>query len=211
MSIDVEDRTTSVDLLYRRFTPPELEVRSTGDGRTIYGIAVPYNSPTKIHENLIESFARGAFNHQIKDPHRVKAARDHMLLGGTLIGAASLLRDDAVGLYSEFRVSKTPVGDETLELVKDGALNQLSIYFRTKQNRRLPGGITQRVTADLREIAVVMEGAYDDNAAVIGIRSKEFETFEEEAEMNEKVEKYRLGLPTLSDHDLEIRRLRLGL
>jgi len=44
---------------------PDLQVRSGGDGRTIYGIAVPYNAPTQIDDSLVEQFARGAFNHQL--------------------------------------------------------------------------------------------------------------------------------------------------
>src|SRR5262245_53856753 len=118
---------------YRAFRS-DLEVRSAGDGRTIYGIAVPYGAPTRINENLVEQFARGAFNHQLNAPNRVKVSREHQLLGGTLIGSASMLRDDAAGLYVELRAAKTPAGDETLELVREGALNQLSIMFREMQN-----------------------------------------------------------------------------
>ena len=123
------------EFLYRSFSP-DLQVRAGGDGRTIYGIAVPYNAPTRIDDTLVEQFARGAFNHQLREPARVKFSREHAMLGGTLIGAASLLRDDAAGLYTELRASRTPTGDETLELVKDGALGELSIMFMERQNRR---------------------------------------------------------------------------
>lgn len=47
---------------YRSFTP-DLEVRSSGDGRTIHGIVVPYNAPTRVNPGLVEQFERGAFNH----------------------------------------------------------------------------------------------------------------------------------------------------
>ena len=158
------------DLLTRAFTP-DLEVRAKGDGRTIVGIAVPYARPQRINERLTEQFARGAFNHQIRTAQRVPFAREHLGLGGTLIGRSLLYRDDAAGLYGEWRAAKTPAGDETLELVKDGALTQLSIGFRQRQDRRLPGGITERVTADLREVAVVLEGAYGEGAAVSEVRA----------------------------------------
>jgi uncharacterized protein len=160
--------------LIRTFTP-DLEVRSAakgGDGRTIFGIAVPYDSPQRIDDDLIEQFARGAFNHQLKAANRVRLSREHVQLGGALIGTTTLLRDDAAGLYWEARASKTPLGDETLELVKDGALSHLSIAFRERQNRRVPGTrITERVTADLGEVAVVLQGAYGDLAAAAGVRS----------------------------------------
>lgn len=156
---------------FTRVFTPDLEVRSSGGGRTIVGIAVPYDSPQRIDSKLVEQFARGAFNHQLKAAHRIPFAREHMALGGALIGRAEVLRDDAAGLYGEWRVSRTPAGEETLELVKDGALSHLSIGFRERQNRRLPGGVTERVTAELAEVAVVLDGAYGDMAAVAGVRS----------------------------------------
>ncbi|MFI6759370.1 HK97 family phage prohead protease [Micromonospora sp. NPDC050417] len=158
--------------LLRTFTP-DLEVRSAakgGDGRTIYGIAVPWAAPQRIDANLTEQFARGAFNHQIRAANRIWFSREHIALGGALIGSPTLMRDDAAGLYVELRASKTPLGDETLELVRDGALSHLSVAFRERQNRRL-GHIVERVTADLREVAVTVQGAYGDLAAAAGVRS----------------------------------------
>ena len=102
----------------------------------------------------------------------MKVSREHLKLGGSLIGRPTLLRDDAMGLYSELRVAATSLGDETIELVKDGALTDLSVAFREKQNRRLPGNILERVTADLFEIAVVLEGAYGEAANVMAVRSE---------------------------------------
>jgi HK97 family phage prohead protease len=162
-------------MLYRSFTP-DLEVRSDGDGRTVVGIAVPYGRTINVpSEGIRERFARGAFNHQLRASNRIAFARDHLPFGGVLIGATKLLRDDAAGLYGEWRVSRTAVGDETLELVRDGALRELSVGFRERRNRMVadPGGpITERVKADATEVAVVMAGAYGRQGAVMtGVRS----------------------------------------
>ena len=195
---------------------PELEVKKGGDGRTIYGIAVPYNAPTRISENLVEEFIRGAFDHQVNSPQRVKYAREHLLLGGTLIGALSHMRDDAAGLYTEMRVSKTPAGDETLELVKDGALPELSIWFNERQNRRAPGGVVQRVKAHLNEVASVLRGAYGELATAAGVRSAA--QFAEpmvidntEMDLRRQAEEFLNGLPEPVDHSLAMRQLRLGM
>lgn len=168
------------ELQYRSFTP-DLEVRAKGDGRTIVGIAVPYDQPMRIDPTLVEQFARSAFNDHLgpvagpdralRSASRVKFSREHLVLGGTLIGVATLMRDDASGLYGEWRVSKTPAGDETLELVRDGALRQLSVGFDPIQNRQLRGGVTERVKAALMEVAVVLEGAYGELATVGGVRT----------------------------------------
>jgi uncharacterized protein len=217
--------STEAESFYRSWQP-DVGVRSGGDGRTIYGIAVPYGAPVRIDHDLVEQFARGAFNHQLRAPNRVKFAREHILLGGDLIGAVTMLRDDAAGLYFEARAAKTPKGDETLELVKEGALDEVSIYFRERQNRKLPGGIVERVTASLFEIASVFQGAYGRGALVAGVRSMgpgvpagvdsyhgvpldgpDVDTLD----LRSRAEQY-LNLPALSDDvELQIKRLNLGL
>ncbi|GAB3372540.1 HK97 family phage prohead protease [Amycolatopsis echigonensis] len=154
----------------RQFTP-EFEVRSDGEGRTLCGIVVPYGKPQRIDSRLVEQFAPGAFAAQLRAAHRVPLMRDHGPHGGKLIGRATMLREDAAGLYGEFRVSRTPLGDETVELAKDGALTDFSIGFREGQNRTLPGGITERASASLTEVAVVMAGAYGDAAVISAVRS----------------------------------------
>jgi HK97 family phage prohead protease len=156
--------------LYRTFAP-DLEIRSGGDGRTVVGIAVPWQVPTQVTPRLREQWAEGAFDHQLRALFRVRFAREHVELGGSLIGPTRMLRNDAAGLYGEWYVSRTPVGDETLELVKDGALRQLSIGFRERQNRTLADGTVERVTADLFEVALTMEGAYAELAGVSAVRT----------------------------------------
>jgi len=154
---------------------PDLSLRTAaqgGDGRTVYGIAVPYNRPTRINDRLTEMFMRGAYGHQVDRPGRVKFARGHLPLGGELIGAAALLREEPAGLYTEFRVSRTPRGDETLALLEDGALDEWSIGFVEVpgQTRMREDGVRVYHRADLREVAVVLEGAYGREAVVAGVR-----------------------------------------
>lgn len=160
------------DTLTRSFTP-ELEIRSAskgGDGRTIEGLAVPYGVRQRITPDLVESFARGAFNAQLTAAHRVKFARDHPVLGGTIIGRAVELRDDTAGLWGAWRVSATQAGDEALELARDGVLDELSVGFHERQNRRLPDGTIERVKAHLVEVSLVMQGAYGREALVSAVR-----------------------------------------
>ncbi|GAB3154241.1 hypothetical protein GCM10027258_57820 [Amycolatopsis stemonae] len=193
----------TAEVLYRQWLP-DLEVRSSGDGRTICGIAVPYGRPQFIDSRLTEQFARGAFNQQLRAAHRSPLMRDHGPHGGTLIGVAQQLRDDAAGLYGEWRVSRTPVGDETLELVKDGALSELSIGFREGQNRTLAGGIVERVTATLTETAIVMAGAYGSAAAVASVRAQST------VDRAQQAEQILAGLPELSTAAEELTRSAHG-
>lgn len=189
---------------FTRSFMPDLEVRSAaqgGDGRTICGIAVPYNRPQQIDARLTEQFAPGAFRAQINAAHRIPFTRDHLPHGGTLIGRTTLLRDDDAGLYGEWRVSKTVVGEETLELVKDGALSELSIGFYEGQNRSLTGGVTERVTATATEVAIVMAGAYGEAATVAEVRSEA-----PAVDLRAQLDQIVAGLPVLSvDADLLTR------
>lgn len=165
----------TTNLLTRTFET-DLSLRAKGagsDGRTVFGIAVPYDAPQFIYDGLTEEFARGAFSHQLNAPFRVRASREHVDLGGTMIGALRKLEDRDEGLYFEARVSNTTVGNDTLELIHDGALRQVSIGFRER-----PGGsvrtdqnVIRRTGADLFEVAFVMEGAYGEQAALAGVRT----------------------------------------
>lgn len=159
--------------LFRTYEPL-LEVRSAakgGDGRTIEGIAVPFLRAQRIDAQLTEQFAPGAFTHQLRAAHRVPFALGHMSQGGELIGRALELREDALGLWGAFRVSATRAGDDTLALIADGALSELSVGFRERENFREPDGTVTRVRADLREVAVVLQGAYGDGATILAVRA----------------------------------------
>ena len=159
MSNDIENRRYNV----------EFELRlADGDGRTIYGMAVPYNKEQRINNTITEIFRKGVFADVIRAPHRVKLLRGHG--ENNVLGRATLLKETEDGLYAEFRISKTREGDEALELVKDGALDQLSIGFMPIKNRKRPDGVMERIKAHLAEVSLVTFGAYGDMAAVAGVR-----------------------------------------
>lgn len=162
------------DLFHRSF--PDLEIRSDVTGRTIHGIAVPYDKPAEIRDerrSFVEVFRRGSFARTIAErgPQRVKALANHQYRV-LPIGRASMLREDAAGLYAELKISRTEQGDEVLELVRDGALDALSIGFMSvkggdRWNDRQNS--VERVEVRLNEISVVAFPAYAD-ALIGGVR-----------------------------------------
>jgi len=145
-----------------------LELRANSDGRTIFGIAVPYNKEQRITSTMVEVFRKGVFSEVIKAPHRVKLLRGHG--ENNVLGRATLLRETDDGLYAEFKISKTREGDEALELVKDGALDQLSVGFMPIKNKKRPDGVMERLKAHLAEVSLVTFGAYGELAAITGMR-----------------------------------------
>lgn len=154
--------------LLTRTTPTDLEVRS--DGRTVVGIAVPFDAPAEIGP-VSEVFRRGAFARTIAERgSRVKFLALHDQ-GRLPLGRATLLREDASGLYAEFRVSATAAGDEALELIRDGALDSLSIGFRPIRDAwNATRSIVERLEVALAEVSAVAFPAYD-GAAITAVRS----------------------------------------
>jgi HK97 family phage prohead protease len=171
-------RSYGGDKIFTRAFRPLLEVRSVakgGDGRIIEGITVPYLREQRIDPSLVEQFAPGAFDHQLRAVSRVQFSYGHIGPGqtGELIGRALEMRNDAAGLWGAFRVAATRTGDDVLALVAENALSDFSIAFRERENFREPNGTITRVRADLRHVAIVLEGAYGDGAQVMAMRSSD--------------------------------------
>ncbi len=155
-----------------RASPADLEVR--GDGRTVVGIAVPFDAPTSIRDasgTYTERFRRGAFARTIADRgSRVKFLAQHDRRSLPL-GRAHMLREDAAGLYAEFRVSQTRDGDDALELIRDGALDAFSIGFRPIRDRwTADRSEVERLEVRLDEVSAVSFPAYE-SALIAGVRS----------------------------------------
>jgi uncharacterized protein len=99
----------------------------------------------------------GAFSTSLK---RRKAGGIRMLYQhdpASPIGAWTSLREDGSGLRVEGRIAtKTSKGREVFELMRAGAIDGLSIGFRTVRSRiERKSGVRQILEADLWEISVV--------------------------------------------------------
>ena len=136
----------------------DLEVAKGGDGRTVRGIIVPWDTVAMVDDGAgpyAEAFAPGAFDAHIASvgPERVKFLRHHKRTEDP-IGRATMLRNDAAGQYAEMYVSKTSAGDDILELVRDGVLDAFSIGFRPGDHTDLED-VTYRTRAGLDEASII--------------------------------------------------------
>ena len=156
-------------MIERRHYDATLEVRSDGDGRTIVGIAVPYDVEQRIGPNLIEVFRRGVFRDVTRAANRVKLLFQHKT--DAPIGRAIMLEEREQGLYGEFRISKTEAGDEALELIRDGVLSNLSVGFQPLKDEKR-AGVVNRIKAHLAEVSLVTFGAYGDAANIVAVRQE---------------------------------------
>jgi HK97 family phage prohead protease len=113
------------------------------DARTFEGYAATYGN-VDADNDIIE---RGAFAKSIKEgfpANLVKVLWQHK--SDTPIGIPVDMREDAHGLWTKTRVSKTAKGDESLELMRDRVIDRLSVGFS------IPGGKSQRDGQGIRHI-----------------------------------------------------------
>jgi len=144
-----------------------LEEREDGDGRTLSGLLVPYDTEAQIG-SYVETFRRGSFTDA--DPTKVPLLAQHGR-DELPIGRATTLTDTDVGLQAEFRVSKTAAGDDVLQLVRDGAVRGLSVGFVPIENRwNEQRTRVDRLRARLVEASVTAFPAYD-GAQIVAVRA----------------------------------------
>jgi uncharacterized protein len=142
-----------------------LELRE--DGRTLVGRVMPYNTETRIG-GYAERFVPGAFADA--DPTQVPLLALHNR-DSLPIGRAITLTDGPLGLDAELRVSQTRLGDEVLELVRDGAATGLSVGFLPVEDRwNAKRTLVERVRARLVEISITAFPAYND-ARITSVRA----------------------------------------
>jgi HK97 family phage prohead protease len=146
-----------------------LELRAEGDGRTVVGIAVPYDVEQRISAGLVEVFRKGVFRDVTRAANRVKLLFQHKT--DAPIGRAVMLEERDGGLYGEFRISKTEAGDEALELIRDGVLTNLSVGFQPLKDEKR-NGVVNRIKAHLAEVSLVTFGAYGDAANIVAVRQE---------------------------------------
>lgn len=159
-------------------TSPEMhrrsyEVRAVADddGRTITGLAVPFDTETEIIPGFREKIARGAVN--------LDTAPALFYRHSEPIGIITQMTECPDGLRIEARVSDTALGRDAATLARDGAIKCLSIGFfeREYTDEITDDGATLRTqhSIDLREISLVPVPAYED-AKITAVREAQTPT-----------------------------------
>lgn len=141
-----------------------LRAAEDGDGRTLEGVAVPYGQIIDTWDGA-ETFDRDC---RFDDIESAKLCYQHGELIGRITGAES--RDD--GLHITARISDTQRGRDVVELLRDGALDSLSVGFIPLENEMDKAGITHRKRVRLLETSVVSWPAYE-SAKITGQRDME--------------------------------------
>jgi HK97 family phage prohead protease len=143
------------------------EIRETNqETREVIGMAVPFDEVIDIGGGDSEQFVRGSVD---LDSH-VKLFRDHK----EIIGKVNSMVEKEDGLWIKAKISNTKLGDETLELVKDGAIRSFSVGFIPVVDEKKDRTIIRK-KVNLKEVSLVAFPAYE-NASVTEVREIKEET-----------------------------------
>lgn len=94
---------------------------------------------------------QGAFIKSITEAfpaNRIKVLWQH----GEPLGMPTEMREDSYGLYVKGKISKTRLGDEALELMRDGVVDRMSIGFTIPQGK---SDYDEEGTRHIREIKLM--------------------------------------------------------
>ena len=180
---------TDIDLT-RTVEIADLDVsRADGDHREIVAYAAVFDTPTEITDHdghYWETISRTAFDRTIAqrgDKVRVMFNHGRDVFGQSSdrfalpIGKPIEMRPDGRGLYTRTKISRTELGDEVLELARDGVITGFSFRARalgTRDHGVLAGdGLPtfERTEFALREYGPGVFVAYED-AEILQVRTR---------------------------------------
>jgi hypothetical protein len=172
----------------QRTFPLVMELRA-GDGRTLYGRAVPYHVIGQVDGGKYqERFLPGVFSRQLAaSPNgfiKLYDSHDARLRGQPHVGKTEMLREQPDGLYGEWRMMDTRAGDDALTMVREGEITGLSIGFKPGEggaSRKTADGVVERLAGHLDHVALTAEPVYPA-AAVLAVRSQVTTRYQAERE-----------------------------
>lgn len=149
-----------------RTVPFELEeLKATGDKWQFAGYASTYGGEPDSYGDVV---LRGAFDDSLARRPKPKFLWQHDQLEP--IGVVKTLASDDRGLKGTWQISKTTRGKDAYELLKDGAVDSLSIGFVTQQAEYDDLGIRLLKAVDLLEVSLVSIPA-NERAIVTAIKA----------------------------------------
>ena len=170
------------------------EIRATdAEKREVSGIAVPFNQTIDIGGGWSERFEKGA----VDLTANVKLFRDHE----DIIGVVTEMEESDEGLLIRAKISETVLGNETLNLVKDGAIRSFSVGFIPVTDEKKDKTIIRK-KVNLKEVSLVAFPAYD-KAEVLSVRE---ETNQEEISMENTTPDYTSAIEEVRNHAEELER-----
>ncbi len=185
----LDDAPVTTGPITRSFAIDDLIVRSDGDGRTVEAYAAVFGQPTEITDHYghyYEVIDRSAFDGVIKRGVKPAVFFNHArdIFGrpsekwSAPIGVHRSIIADGRGLRVSAYISRTPAGDEALELMRDGAVDGFSFSGKPNRSKELaPATAGDLKTVYRQELGLAEYGpavfrAYE-GARVLALRSQQ--------------------------------------
>lgn len=156
-------------------------------GRTIEGYAFKWNQESNlINDSFIEVIKEGAVTQQEINNYDIVATFQHSEDKGILARSRKggkgtlLLKVDSIGLFFRFTAPNTQLGNDVLEMVKNGDITNTSFAFTVDssgENWVKKGGKHYReITkfSGLYDISLVVRPAYQQNEPTVSARNRTY-------------------------------------
>lgn len=139
------------------------------DERTFEGYAATWDK-----DQVDDIIHPGAFQKSINEAfpkNKIKVLWQH----SEPLGMPLEMREDNTGLFVKGKISKTTLGDEAIELMRDGVVNQMSIGFRIPKGR---SDIDENGIRHIREVKLIefspVTFPANEAAVITGVKNLHF-------------------------------------
>lgn len=184
-----QEMKTAQEKEVRTFNVQDLEIRQDGETNTVVGYASVFDTLSN-DMGFREIIAPGAFDGRLNDDVRFLINHDGLPLARTTNDTLRL-STDKVGLRYEADIANTSIGNDLIELMSNGTINQSSFAFVVEDDSwEVKDGENIRTinkVSRLYDVSAVTYPAYEE--ASVGLRS--METWKKEED--EKVMKENLA------------------
>ncbi len=150
-----------------------------GDGRTLEGIASPFNAETVVNSfwegKFREVIRPGAFERTLREDRQIIQFDHGMshITDSLPLGPIDVLEERDEGLYVRARLRDTPLINEVRAAIADGTIDGMSIQFRVRVEQVTefdsPDELTLRELLDVRlfELGPVVWPAYPQTTVAV--------------------------------------------
>lgn len=148
--------------------PQQFETRSEDGRHYIEGICVPYGRVTTRVGPVPEVFERGAFAELVASGAKVKLTDYNHSRQRVPVGYSEVFEERSTGLWSRFRLNRTPEGESARANATEGVYQGLSVGFIARQHE-MRDGVRHVMQARLDHVSLVEDPAYLE-AEILAVR-----------------------------------------
>jgi HK97 family phage prohead protease len=146
---------------------PIMELKTDGDDWEVSGYVSIFNT-IDLGKDMV---CPGAFAKSLKSGRKVRFLYSHD--PRSVLGVPKELKEDNKGLFGRFKISRTRLGEETHQLLKDGAIDSFSFGYQASDYSYNVDDVRELKTIELYEASLV---AMPMNADAVVTNFKEYLT-----------------------------------